>query len=364
VIPPTTADFYQVVEDDAVCQDWTAPHFALMEIYATMTVSLHVPRIKYKHSCDRTKKNAEALTGSDYTTIQQVLNSPRLRSDTSILSIEELKQQCRRCLLSFDPELEAARDKVRGFHHCFVFPEDTGRIGNWDPDSIPFTPHRLPGISPLSTIILPLRQRLYHSALEWQGVTDMPPDEQESGVVFWLDTTTIGLAYPDALAEIPDISNVTSISILASPLCSSANWAYLPTGQVCHEYGEGLKDYIASRLPHLVGKGNNGEHGVTFKIVTSTAAAFSRMILAKTLLCPPRSSTCLLPSASKRHEFNRAVVLEDPGWMKSVDFMGKTFLTTWNILHLLSTFKLTFLFYFFGSKCRSSWHKHRQDLRC
>lgn len=211
--------------------DWAAPHMALMDIYSALTVSAHIPRIKYRHNCDRTKTYSETKTGFDHTTIQQVLNTPGLRSNENVLSVDELKQQCRRCLLTYDPQLEAVRVKAKGYHHCFAFPEDENKVRNLNPDQIPYVPYSYPGVAPFSTIIVAFRQRLYHAALEWQAVTDMPPGERDTGVVYWLDPTTVGLKFSDVLAEIQaaDISDITSISILAGPLCASG---VLPTGEV------------------------------------------------------------------------------------------------------------------------------------
>ena len=166
-------------------------------------------------------------------------------------------------------------------------------------------------------------QSLYESALQWSKVTDKPLKEEHSGVVYWLDPTTLGLDYADVLAEIPDIDSVTSVSILAGPLCVTARF---PTGQACQAYGEGLKDYLASQLPTLSTNGYEGEHGVTFKIITSTAAAVSRMILSRLLICPPHSPSCLLPSAAKRADpktkKTKALVLEDPASNKAIDFFA------------------------------------------
>lgn len=157
-------------------------------------------------------------------------------------------------------------------------------------------------------MIVPFRQRLYQSALAWQPVTDKPPEEQTSGVVYWLDPSTVGLAYEDVLAEIPDLASISSFSILAGPLCVTAK---LQGGQQCDEYGQGLADFLTARLGSLQSKGFNGEHGVTFKIVASTAASFSRMILANLLICPPRSPGCLLPSVAKRDSINSALMLDE-----------------------------------------------------
>lgn len=91
-----------------------------------------------------------------------------------------------------------------------------------------------------------------------------------------------------------------------------------------HDYGVGLKDYLVGQFPELEGKGFDGEHGVTFKLIMSTAAANSRMILSQMLICPPRSPSCLFPSVAKRNHVNKALVLDDPSWMKSVEFMCKS----------------------------------------
>lgn len=224
-------------------------------------------------------------------------------------------------MLAYDPQLEAVRVKSKGYHHCLAWPEDTKGVLSVDPTAVPYVPYGFPGVVPFSSMIVAFRQRLYHSALEWQDVTDKPPQETQSGVVYWLDPTTLGLAYEDVLAEIPDLGNVTSLSILSGPLCATA---ILPTGQTCHEYGEGLRDYIVTQLPSLASNGHKGEHGITYKIVASTAAAFSRMILSHLLVCPPRSISCLLPSATKRLGLNSALVLDDPNWMKSVEFMSES----------------------------------------
>ena len=35
--------------------------------------------------------------------------------------------------------------------------------------------------------------------------------EEQSGVVYWLDPTTVGMEYEDVLAVIPDVASVTSV---------------------------------------------------------------------------------------------------------------------------------------------------------
>ena len=147
--------------------------------------------------------------------------------------------------------------------------------------------------------------------------------EEQSGVVFWLDPTSVGLAFEDVMAEIPNTADVSSISILAGPACIEA---ILPTGQSCHEYGEELARNISWAFPDLLANGFHGEAGVEFKIVTSTAAALSRMTLARILLCPPRTPSCLFPAVTMPLHGNSAIVLDDLASMKAVDFFGKCWL--------------------------------------
>ena len=65
-----------------------------------------------------------------------------------------------------------------------------------------------------------------------------------------------------------------------------------------------LKDYLTN---HYKDKGVE----VTFNLVSSTATAYTRMILAHTLVCLPGTISCLLPALSKPKS-KTAVILESP----------------------------------------------------
>lgn len=290
-----------------------------MEIFAALVVSPHVPRIQYRHNCNTQTSNDEPSDVLfDFTTIQQALNAPpgSVKVDHKV-SLDDLKQQCKRCLLSFDSHVEGSRVKSRAFHHCFVWPESASnlRVDVTHPEQIPYVPYNYPGVTPvpLSSIIVAVRAIFHNAVLDWREKM-ATPKEPDGSVVYWIDPTTIGLRYEDVLAEIPH--NATSIAILAGPLCAIGT--ILPTGEKCHEYGKGLAQYLSTRFSHLQ---DDGE-AVSFSILTSTAAAYSRMISAPLLICPPRSNTCLLPAAAKLMGASKAVVLEDPSWMKAIDFMG------------------------------------------
>eukprot|EP00545_Synedropsis_sp_CCMP1620_P006709 CAMPEP_0119007368 /NCGR_PEP_ID=MMETSP1176-20130426/2962_1 /TAXON_ID=265551 /ORGANISM="Synedropsis recta cf, Strain CCMP1620" /LENGTH=735 /DNA_ID=CAMNT_0006959497 /DNA_START=76 /DNA_END=2283 /DNA_ORIENTATION=- len=306
-------DSYRVVEDDSVCSDWSAPHYNMLDIQAALIVTAQIKRIKYRHNCDRTRLYDEATMGFDHTTIQQVMNTPGIGTNKNIFSTEDVKQQCRRCLLQFDPQVESVRIKSKAVHHCLAWPADETRV--LDATTLPFSPSKNNPVTAFSSIIHPFRQRIYHAAMEWQNVTDKPPGEETGGLVIQLDPTSIGLDFATVAAEIEQ--PVTSISILSGPTCATA---VLPTGQICHEYGKGLRDYLAAEFSSLSTNGWNGGSGVTFKIVASSAASNSRMTLAKKLLCPPRTPSCYFPAVSKIKDAQTAKILEDPSWMMAVDF--------------------------------------------
>ena len=148
---------YTMVENIDVCMDWSAPHLGLMEMFAAMIVSAHVPHVRYRHNCNRTKiqHHYKGEVGFDYTTIQQVIGgTPGVASNTHIRSAEEIKQQCRRCLLSYNPEAEAGRVRAKGYHHCLAWPQDHAGVRKLDPDNLPFVLYNFTGVAPLSTNIV------------------------------------------------------------------------------------------------------------------------------------------------------------------------------------------------------------------
>lgn len=142
--------------------------------------------------------------------------------------------------------------------------------------------------------------------------------EEQSGIVIWLDATSTGFEFDKAKEDIPSLADASSISILASPACS---YEPLPTGQTCRGYGESLLNYFSTEYPHMVRNGFEGESGITFKIVTSTAVAMSRMTLANLLLCLPRSPSCLLPAFVRSFNGKQTIVWDDSASMKAVQFL-------------------------------------------
>ena len=160
---------------------------------------------------------------------------------------------------------------------------------------------------------------LHNVARTWKA-SEKPLQEEDSGLVIWLDSSSVGLEYDEILKAIPRDSMLSSISVLSGMGCVNA---HLPTGQRCHDYGEGLAKYLEPHFPELSQASSEVGQGITFKIITSTAAAFSRMALSKSLLCPPRTPSCLFPSITIGVNGGSAIILDDPQSLKATAFLGK-----------------------------------------
>jgi len=72
-----------VLENQDICVDWSAPHFALMEIVASQILSAAIPvsGISYSHQCAEFRSKDEALLGFDWTPIQTIYQEASLGLD-------------------------------------------------------------------------------------------------------------------------------------------------------------------------------------------------------------------------------------------------------------------------------------------
>ena len=308
------------VEDDTVCMDWSSPHERLLEIFSSSILDRVNGKSRYRHDCFKTRQWDEAVTGMDRTTIQQMIPVARMDPNLKLVSDEDLKAQCKVCLANFEPYVEKNQFKTYASHHCFGFPQ-VWHGENWTTSIqaisgivgavivLPEDPI-LPNVVPLSTIYKQVRNRLGYVAMIFSNVTDAPPKEHESGVVIFIDPTSKGINKDIYAKFFPPV--VTSITVLTSPLCATA---VLATGQECMTYAEDLIAYFQAIYPNLKSNGFEGSPGIQFQMAASSAGAFSRMILAKKLICPPATPTCLFPAMSKYQDedagFNTTATILD-----------------------------------------------------
>lgn len=310
----TITEVVHVAEQPATCKDWSSPHNSILDIISALIITRFTPLVRYRHNCDRTRVFDEATLGFDHSTVQQVISTPTLGVQDGVGNATFIYQQCRRCLMYFDPEVESARVTSKAHHHCFAWPKVA--TANANVNSIPNLPSGSQ-ISPLSMVILPLVQRYYHAAVQFRAVTNKPPQEEQSGVVVYIDQNTLGTDYSLYLNYIP--IGASSITVLAGPLCAKA---YLSTGKLCATYGQELTNALALQFPKLTSTGYNKGPGVTFQIAASTAGINSRLALAQLTICSPHAVSCYLSALARVG--GSSIILEDPTWNKAIDFFTVT----------------------------------------
>jgi hypothetical protein len=115
--------FTVVEEDQNVCIDWSSPHLSLLEMISSAMIAVYLPDTKYSNNCDKTQKATRFSPLLNFTTIQQAIGTMSMQHNPDILALDKIKQQCRRCLMSYDEEVEVSRIKANGYHHCFAWPE-------------------------------------------------------------------------------------------------------------------------------------------------------------------------------------------------------------------------------------------------
>jgi hypothetical protein len=351
---PMDTQGFHVEEDDAVCRDWSTPHLSLMEIFASTIVGFvsQKYRVTYSHNCQRDLSPDETSDGLEWVTIQEFLPPSGLILDDGSIEEEHVAELCRGCMGGFNAQKQAheeAQDvdpndpnpawfQPHQTHHCILYPGTARPIVNAqeETDMVALTEARAMAQSvPLSNIVDTVKDRLQQAAVQYKMEYGDPPIttsddrgasgvsrflssetqtkrerilaeeivdigtnvEETNGAVIYLDEGILPLANATYGKYVP--STVSTIDILISPLCATVS---LSNGQKCIEHAAGLEEYMEKLYPDAI---------VELDIITSTAAAYSRMILAKYLVCPPGATACLFPALAKEDD-SFAVVAESP----------------------------------------------------
>jgi hypothetical protein len=76
-----------VLENKDICVDWTAPHYAMMEIVASQILSTAIPvsGISYQHKCAEFRSNDEGLLGFDWTPFQTIYQEAAMGVDAQAI---------------------------------------------------------------------------------------------------------------------------------------------------------------------------------------------------------------------------------------------------------------------------------------
>ncbi|GFH57109.1 hypothetical protein CTEN210_13585 [Chaetoceros tenuissimus] len=324
-MPPVFTKLH-VEENSLLCQDMARPHTALMEMTASSIVAYVGARfgLSYKHNCKTSM--IPSIQEYDTTTIQQIYPFATSPIDERHLALGQVLQQCQVCIQAH----QSGRNKYdtrQTPHHCLSFPyvenvhTDTIRLEKFDEDD----PYNMPQVlfekdvvdqngnlvrTGLGSVLPLVKDRMNHAALDWANKAKIPSHDPKAGAVIYMDAET-STTVPFWVLNMVLGNHVSHVSILSLPDCAYGERIMGngmargdEKGVTCMQYGLEMKQYLTNHFTEMGVE-------VSFNLVSSTAAAYSRMILAHTLICLPGSTTCLLPALAKSSDRN-TVILETP----------------------------------------------------
>ena len=116
-----------VVEDDAICTDWQAPHISTLSIYASSLIAAVGKKLglRYKHNCRKhiMKMHKDPNLHYDYTPVQTLLpNNLIAKKAAEDVEPETIKTLCMNCMYWFENIMEDAGPPAAQTHHCLLMP--------------------------------------------------------------------------------------------------------------------------------------------------------------------------------------------------------------------------------------------------
>jgi len=290
-----TNGVFEVHESEDICTDWERPHSSLMRIISSSIIANVGGRfnLSYKHGCHSSIPFGSELE-FDVTTVQQIFPQNPMPLNENIVSLGEVVfDLCQSCIDEHSNLGDLpSEDNREDTHHCFLFPNKgeahTGSVQ--DEESYSTTEEVLDEgghiVNTALEAVLPLvRNRLYHASIDWSPRAHIPSHDPKSGAVIYIDATqSLPIPFHFFHPRIP--SHVTHVSIISSPACVTSKIG----SKDCYTYAFQLQQYLQNKYLGI---------DVSLDLMSSTAAAYSRMILSHTLICPPGTITCLFPALAR-----------------------------------------------------------------
>jgi len=290
-----TNGVFEVHESEDICTDWERPHSSLMRIISSSIIAYVGGRfnLSYKHGCHSSIPFGSELE-FDVTTVQQIFPQNPMPLNENIVSLGEVVfDLCQNCMNEHSNLGDLpSEDNREDTHHCFLFPNKgeahTGSVQ--DEESYSTTEEVLDEgghiVNTALEAVLPLvRNRLYHASIDWSPRAHIPSHDPKSGAVIYIDATqSLPIPFHFFHPRIP--SHVTHVSIISSPACVTSKIG----SKDCYTYAFQLQQYLQNKYLGI---------DVSLDLMSSTAAAYSRMILSHTLICPPGTITCLFPALAR-----------------------------------------------------------------
>ena len=153
---------------------------------------------------------------------------------------------------------------------------------------------------PLQSVFESVGQRLTKAAYQFKNAVAKSPSEESNGVVIYVEPISVAVPvgiYTDHIRNTLSM-NPMSISVMTNPLCVTSS---LENGEKCIDYVDALVGHLRQEFPH-VGDAPDGQQKFPIEpqLCASTAGIISRLTRAKSIICAPRSPTCLMPALSMR----------------------------------------------------------------
>jgi hypothetical protein len=306
-----------IVEDEAVCMDWSTPLSALYEIFSGAVINQVSQKygVTYSHDCHKTPV-PETGDGLDWKTIQQGFPPSGLVMDDESIDENQIVQLCKGCIAGFNHQ-EALTSVTENSpnpswfhphstHHCIMYPGTSRPLINneHELDLAALQQQRLRAQeAPLGQLSRTIGDRMRFSATKRSLESPASMGRSAGGFAGNDDAVVIvdgGSEAVDIAAiskEIPQ--SVKTITVLATVECTETVWE---NGENCIEYAETLRDGLKETHPTA--------DDIKVDVVTSSNEANAVMTAAKYLVCPPGTNTCLIPAMSKSGE-TFASVLEN-----------------------------------------------------
>ena len=322
----TTSPFTKFVvhETSEFCADWSKPHSAMMQIISSSIIAYVGERfgLEYTHNCHNVlDASYRHNLNFDVTTVQEIFTEQKMPIDQKVLQLGEVVHElCVGCIEEYNNN-NGAFDGSDASHHCMAFPDRGGAKTAIVAEQIkgqngmPQMVQREAQVDSKGNVfhtalesVLPLvRNRLWHVARDWQNESKIPRGDPRTGAVIFIDADS-SMPIPFHLYRQFIPPYITQIEIMSGPNCAKGKLAVSMSqfqSMSCLQHGAELRDYLHDNY-------QDQAVDVSFNLLSSTAAQYTRMIQTNTLICPPNTISCLFPALAK-DKIKKAVLFEITG---------------------------------------------------
>lgn len=172
---------FRVDEDQELCEDWVAPHYSILQMFASYLIaSVGSPLgLRYRHYCRKyvMEMHNNPNRDVDYTTIQAILPENLIsRTDVEKIDSKQISTMCGKCISDFEAAGSTMKETDKA-HQCLMMPiKEVAEQLISDGKEVPFV-YAMPSIINI----------LRHTADDWIVTTTNIKGEDISGAIIAID---------------------------------------------------------------------------------------------------------------------------------------------------------------------------------